>query len=202
MDNRPGENGADVGGKTGALWKVKYSDKMEVKIKSAAGGVVTENIAIATGGVFDYEGTQIDLTQLCEREDVACPDEVFPAEVKMTQPGNNMHLLYVSFNKEGPLGDLQDATLLGNVDSDFDFSIALGIGAAAAGTCGLLGVSYATGHITTSGTEGVPVGKQLSGNIVVSYSGGCVLVGTGGAAAAGGTLELRIPFDAERVQDL
>jgi hypothetical protein len=201
LDNRAGEPGVDVGGKDGARWNVDYSDTIQVKITGAGGAVVTHDFTVAGGGLFDVEGTQIDLGKLCEREDVACPHEVFPSEVKMTQPGDQLHLLYVNFNAEGPLGELKDTTLLGNVDSDHDFSIALGIGAAAAPglPCALLGVSYATGHIDNDGGD-PPVGTSLSGDIVTGYAGGCVLIGSSGTASAGVSVELRVPFTATRIQ--
>lgn len=199
LDNRPGEPGVDVGGVEGAKWVVDYNDKVQVTIKNAAGGIVTETFAWGTGGVFDVDGVQVDLTQMCAREDVACPNEVFPHEVTMTQPGDQRHLLYVTFNAEGPLGDLQEATLLGNVDSDDDFSIALGIKAAALGTCGLLGVSYATGHIATEPGSDPPLGQSLEGQIVTAYSGGCAVLGQSGAAGVGGTIELRVDFEAHRL---
>jgi hypothetical protein len=197
LDNRPGEPGIDVGGAEGAPWTITYSDVVTVKVKNAAGAVVTKTVSLAAGGVFDVEGVEVNLTDLCAREDVACPSEVFPKEVMMTQPGSKLHLLYVTYNPVGPLKELQEVTLLGNVDSDFDFSIALGIGAAAGGVCGLLGVSYATGHIASDGGD-PPVGNHLEGEIVTAYSGGCVLIGTAGTAAAGVTVEIRIPFYGDR----
>jgi hypothetical protein len=197
LDNRPGDPGIDVGGVAGALWDVSYTDQLEVRIKNAAGAVATKTFSLAAGGVFDVEGVPIDLTKLCERPDVACPNEIFPHQVKMTQPGNQLHLLYTTYNKTGPLGELTQQTLIGNVDSDDDFSIALGIGAATNGVCGLLAVSYATGHIFGDSAD-PPVGNRLAGEIVTAYSGGCVLVGTNGTAAAGGTVELRFPFSATR----
>lgn len=200
LDNRPGEPGIEVGGKDGAAWKVEYSDTIQVKVTGAGGAVVTHNLTVAGGGLFDVEGQQIDLGKLCEREDVACPQEVFPAEVKMTQPGDQLHLLYVNFNAEGPLGELKETTLLGNVDSDDDFSIALGIGAAAAPglPCALLSVSYATGHIEGDGGD-PPRGTSLTGDIVTGYAGGCVLLGSGGGAGVGVSVELRVPFSATRM---
>lgn len=199
LDNKAGIPGINVGGVEGARWTVAYDDQVTVKIKNAAGVVTTKTFSWAAGGIFDMEGVQVDLRGLCEREDVACPNEVFPHEVVMTQPGTEQHLLYVTFSPEGPLGDLSQTTLVGNVDSEQDFSIALGIKAAALGTCGLLGVSYATGHILTEEevNGGDPtLGFQMQGEIVTAYSGGCVI----GNAAGGGTVELRVPFDAQRIK--
>lgn len=198
LNNRPGEPGIDVGGLHGARWNVNYSDSMEVVIKNAGGVIATHKISVAAGGTFDLEGKQVDLGKLCERGEIACPNEVFPGQVTMRQPGGDLHLLYVTFNPVGPLKDVKETTLLGNVDSDNDFSIALGVGAAGVGACGLLSVSYATGSISGDGGE-PPRGSSLDGDIVTAYSGGCLLAGPQGGAAAGLTVELRIPFTAERL---
>lgn len=197
LDNRAGEPGVDVGGAAGAEWDLTYSGSMEVVVKNGAALVATEQILRAVGGTFDVDGITVDLQQLCQRSDVACPDEVFPPRVTMTQPGNELHLLKVEFNKEGPLGELAETTLVGNVDSDFDFSIALGIGAAAAPPCGLLSVSYATGAIEHDGDD-PPRGSSLAGEIVTAYTGGCLVSGDGGAVGGGLTVELRLPFTGTR----
>jgi hypothetical protein len=160
--------------------------------------VATRDLTTGAGGSFDVGGVTINLDQLCSRPDVVCPFDVFPTQVRMTQPGSELHLLYVQYKPKGPLASLGNVTLLGNVDSDYDFSIALGIGAAASGSCGLLGVSYATGHIEGNGAT-PPRGTSLGGEIVTGYAGGCVVAGSGGAVAAGLTVELRIPFSATRL---
>jgi hypothetical protein len=198
LDNRKGEPGVDVGGRAGAQWDVSYTDEVEVIIKDGAAIVASHNVSLASGGTFDLDGATIDWRTLCARDDVACPEDVFPATVMMKQPGSKLHLLYVDFNPVGPLAEVDEATLLGNVDSDFDFSIALGIGAAGAGPCGLLSVSYATGSIEHDGDD-PPTGNALSGEIVTAYAGGCLLLGAnGGGAGAGLTAELRLPFTASR----
>lgn len=197
LDNRAGEPGVNVGGAAGAEWDVTYSDKLEVVVKNGGVVVATQALSLAAGGTFDLAGTQVDLRRLCERGDIACPEDVFPATVRMSQPGSKLHLLYLTFNKVGPLEELTQTTLLGNVDSDFDFSIALGVGAAAAGPCGLLKVSYATGKIDHDGAD-PPLGRKLAGDIVTAYAGGCIVLGQPGSAAAGLTVEFRLPFSAER----
>jgi hypothetical protein len=198
LNNRAGEPAIDVGGMGGADWLMRYGDLLEVRIKNAAGVVATHTVSLSAGGTFEAAGVTVDIAALCARPEVACPGEVFPETVRMTQPGSEGHLLYVTYNHAGPFQDLQQTTLVGNVDSDQDFSVALGIGAAGAGTCGLLGVSYATGHFETQGTE-PPIGIDLEGTIVTAYSGGCILTGPQGAAAAGLTVELRLPFSANRL---
>lgn len=199
LDNRAGEPGVDVGGVAGADWKITYGDTVEVKVKKGGAVVATEKIVWAAGGTFKVDGQVVDLRKMCQRSDVACPEEVFPKTVRMTQPGSKLHLLYVTFNPVGPLKDYKEALLLGNVDSDHDYSIALGVGAAAAGTCGLLGTSYATGHIW-GGKVPPYEGDRLDGNIVTTYAGGCALIGAGGAAGAGLTVEIKMPLKGERVK--
>jgi hypothetical protein len=197
LDNRPGEAGIDVGGVYGADWSVSYSDKITVRVLSGGALVHTSTVSAATGGTFTVDGVTVDIAELCARESVTCPQEVFPTQVRMTQPLAEQHLLFVTFNPTGPLAEIDEATLVGNVDSDDDFSIALGIQAAAVGTCGLLGVSYATGRIYGA-TGAQDYGTSLSGDIVVGYAGGCVVSGSGGSAAAGLSVEFRLPFNAYR----
>lgn len=197
LDNRAGEPGVDVGGIAGADWKISYGDKVEVKVKKGGVVVATENIVWATGGTFKLDGEVVDLRKMCDRGDIACPEQIFPGTVRMTQPGADLHFLYVTFNPVGPLKELKKTTLLGNVDSDHDFSIALGIGAAAAGTCGLLATSYATGHI--GGGKVAPFkGDVLNGNIVTTYSGGCALLGIKAGAGAGLQVEVKMPISGVR----
>lgn len=198
LDNRPGDPGIDVGGPLGALWNVQYSKTVEVVIKQGGAVVATQNVAVGVGATFDLGGVKVDLDAYCAREDVVCPYDVFPDQVKMTQPGSERHLLYVQYKPKGPLAYLENVTLLGNVDSDDDFSIALGISGAAAGACGLLGVSYATGHIQSNGDPIAPLGLSLTGDIVTAYAGGCLVGNSSGGAAAGLTVELRVPFDGVR----
>lgn len=198
LDNREGEPGVDVGGAQGADWEVHYEDQLSFKVKKAGAVVTDKSFTTGAGGVIEIDGEQVDISQLCARQDVACPHEVFPKQVNMRQPGSDLHLMWVTFNPEGPLADVKKATLAGNVDSDFDFSIFLGIKAAAVGTCGLLGLSYATGHIDHDGGD-PPRGTRLSGRIVTEYSGGCLLLGSGGNAGAGIQVEISSPFSATRL---
>lgn len=193
LDNRPNQPGVDVGGTAGASWQVSYGGQMEVTVKGGAGTVMSKKmITVAQGGSFEVAGISVDVKAMCARGDMACPQDVFPAEVTMTQPGNDRHLLFVTYNRKGPLALVGQQTLLGNVDSDNDFSIALGVGAAGQGNCGLLGVSYATGHITVDPLTQRGIG--MSGDLVTSYSAGCVAAGQGGAGAAGLTVEFRLPI--------
>lgn len=197
LDNRPGEIGIDVGGVYGADWYLSYRDEMTVRVISGGALVATSTVSAAAGGTFTLDGVTIDVAELCARQDVTCPQEVFPSTVRMTQPLAEKHLLFVTFNPTGPLAEIDEATLVGNVDSDDDFSVALGIQAAAIGTCGLLAVSYATGQIY--GAAGADeFGTSLSGDIVVGYAGGCVVGNSSGTAAAGITVEFRLPFSAYR----
>jgi len=197
--NEPGVPGIDVGGPAGADWRVDYGDTLRVVVKKAGVVVADSNLSVVAGGTFTVDGVAVDLSNLCQRPDVACPHEVFPKTVRMTQPGDQRHLLYVTFNKEGPLGGVTSGTLLGNVDSAKDFRIELGIQAAAVGTCGLLGVSYAEGSIQADASNPERGVKMVASDLVTAYAGGCILSGSGGSAGAGLTVELRVPFSADRL---
>jgi hypothetical protein len=171
-----------------------HEKKMDVVIKRAGVAVSNYTVTVGAGGTIDLEGQTIDMDAYCNRNDVVCPYDVFPDTVRMTQPGNEQHLLYVDYTPKGPLAELKNVRLLGNVDSDNDFSIALGISGAGADVCGLLGISYATGHINSDNAAIDPKGVSLAGDIVTAYGGGCLLLGTSGGAGAGVEVELNIPF--------
>ena len=198
LQNRPGEPGIDVGGVQGAEWKMKYSDIIQVTVKNASGVVASYNLSRAVGGSFDLAGEAVDLREMCDRGEVTCPDEIFPGVVKMTQPGMDRHLLYVDYAMPGPDGAPVSRTLVGNVDSDWDMSIALGVGLGGGGACGLLSASYFNGHVNDTGVE-PPMGATLQGDIVTVYSGACLLSGKSGLAAGALTVEVRVPTFADRL---
>jgi len=198
LQNRPGEPGINVGGGEGAEWKLKYSDIVQVTVKNATGVVASYNLSRAAGGSFDLDGKAVDLREMCNRGEITCPDEIFPGVVKMTQPGVDRHLLYVDYAMPNKDGDPVKRTLVGNVDSDWDMSIALGVGLGGGGACGLLSVSYFNGHVHDDGGDPA-MGISLSGDIVTAYSGACLLAGKGGLAAGALSVEIRIPTFADRL---
>ena len=190
LQNRPGEPGLDVGGINGATWAMTYNPQIEVTVKGTAGVISRKLLPFGAGSTFVVGTKTINLVELCNRGDVACPNDVLPAAVRMTQPSADRHFLQVTINTKGPLGKIQQAVLPGNVDSDNDFSVFLGVTAAAAGPCGLLGVSYATGQIRSDALNAAR-GVSLTGDIVTGYSGGCLIGDPNAAGAAGVTVELR-----------
>ncbi len=197
LNNRVGEPGINVGGLHGADWNLTIGDVMNVRVKNASGVVADYTINRVTGGSFSLEGETVDLRAMCERGEIVCPDEMFPSKVRMSQPGLEMHLLYVSYAHPGPDGKSAKHTLIGNVDSDWDMSVALGAGITGGGPCAMLSYSYFGGHIEATG-DNPPMGTGLAGDIVTSYSGACLLGGTKGAAAGGLTVELRMPVSGHR----
>lgn len=198
LNNIPGEPGLDVGGVPGATWQMTYSDQISVTVKGAAGVIAQKTLSMGSGGTFVVGGVTIDLKALCARGDIACPSDVLPATVRMNQPGADRHYLQVSFNRKGPLAVLSEAVLGGNVDSTRAFAVFLGVGAAASGNCGLLGVSYANGQLVPDlllSTRAV----ALNGQIITGYTGGCVVGSANAAAAAGLTVEFRQPISGLRL---
>jgi hypothetical protein len=192
--NRPGEPGLELGGSTGAVWLLDVGDRLTVTVRSGGATVRQHDLIWGAGARFDLDGVSVDLDALCARPDVACPQEVFPGTITMTQPGSDRHLVNLSYNPEGPLASVDEATLLGNLDSDGNLRVFLGVGAAATGSCGLLSVSYATGRVTSD--RSLPErGVAIQGEIIVGMAAGCV---SGASAATGLTLELRLAYSATR----
>src|SRR6185436_5729801 len=99
-----------------------------------------------------------------------------PLEVTMTQGDAMLHMLRVTVNPKKPLALLPQPSLIGNVDSNDAFAVLLGAGVAGMGNCGLLGISTARGKITPD-PQNTKRGIALSGNILVSYAGACVVLG-------------------------
>lgn len=195
--NLPGEKGLEVGGPAGATWRVTFKDPITVKVKGSAGVVSSADLPMASGSFKVGEAT-IQLPSLCSRNDVVCPQDVFPLDVTLVQPGEDLHMLKVTVNPKGPLALLPQPTLLGNVDSLDGFSVILGVDLAGAGTCGMLGISLAKGRIMADPKD-YTRGIGLNGTILVSYAGACVVIGnTMGATGAGLTVDLEVPFTAAR----
>ena len=164
-----------------------------------AGAVSTADLAMNGGGNFKVEQATIELPALCSRTDFVCPQNVFPLEVTLTQPDPMAHMLGITINKKGPLALLPSPTLIGNVDSFYGFAVLLGAGAAGMGTCGLAGLSTAHGTILQDPRDRSR-GYLLKGSIDVVYGGGCVVLGNNmGATGAGLTVQLSVPFQADRL---
>jgi hypothetical protein len=196
--NEPGVPGLDVGGLTGATWRVTFQDPIRVTVKGAAGTVSAADLQMG-GGQFKVGEATIELKGLCGRQDFVCPQHVFPLEVTMTQSDELLHMLRVTVNPRGPLRLLPQPALLGNVDSRHAFAVLLGAGVAGMGNCGLLGLSTARGTITPDPKD-PKRGVALSGKVLVSYTGACVVLGnTVGATGAGLDVDLEVPFSAARL---
>lgn len=196
--------GVDVGGKQGAWWMVSNDDTMTVMIRGAAGEISRSSVR-TTSGSFTLGSVSIDVEQLCARMDIVCPKDVFPPEIMLTQPQNDHHILFATYSRKGPLAAVSDSTLLGSMaragtDMGLSFAIALGVGSAGQGACGLLGVSYATGKLRKGPLPEDPQregGVAMQGTLVTSYTAGCIAGAQAGVE--GLSVELQMGFRAERM---
>lgn len=195
--------GVDVGGEQGALWEVSYGDTMTVMVRGATGEMYRHSVRMTDGARFTIGSVSVDVNELCGRKDIVCPQHVFPAQIILTQPQNDRHILFTTYSRKGPLAAVNDPTLLGSMasmDSRLSFAIALGVGSAGQGACGLLGASYATGNLVKGPLPEDPQiegGVSMDGTLLTSYTAGCV---AGAQAGLDGlSIALQMKFSARRM---
>ncbi len=193
----PLDPGVDVGGTAGARWNISYGSTLNVRVSGPAGEISRQTMQ-PDNGTFTLGTTTLNIRDVCARSDLACPQDVFPGQVTVTQPGYDMHLLFIDHGLKGPLSAVGNDRLLGNVDSSHEVAIALGVGPAGQGSCGLLGVSYATGQIQLD--PNVPIrGLGLTGGrVTTSYSAPCLMGSKDPTGVANLTVEFDLPMSATR----
>lgn len=187
-----GAGGDDEGGRgCGSLWSkseapdmagtydVEYEDEIAVEI-AIGGAVYTAEIGVQGGAVaITHEDTPITFDLDCAREEVVCPSEAFPAEVKAAAHDvrfpHQVDIFLPAQECDGDLvapsssecgqgtdnPDCEDVCMgemitverpvLGSISEDGDaFDVLLGAGVASNGiNCGLLGVSVAKADLVT-----------------------------------------------------
>jgi hypothetical protein len=191
-------------------WDVTYDDTLSVEV--AIGGAVYQQTLGASGGVFtiNHNGQPLEFDLNCDRPEVLCPSEAWPATVRADQRNTTFeHRMIVTLPTqscdgvlvepdpsecgEGTLNEtcdmvcdgtmtVQDAERFGVIGETGDtFRLFLGAGAATNGiNCALLGVSLADADISTTG------GPDTGDWQAVSFDNGLVTVGyAGGCLWAG-----------------
>lgn len=165
-------------------WTIAYDDTLAVEL-TLGGAVYTEEIGLE-GGAFtiDHDGRPLTFDLSCERPEVVCPSEGWPASVSITQRNATYpHRMWVTIPRQqcdGALvapaaeecgegtnnpdcemvcdGDIitRDTEHFGVIDEPGEsFDLLLGAGVATNGiNCAMLGVSSAHADLVTSGTAG------------------------------------------------
>ena len=207
----------DVGGD----WDIMYDDELDVEIR--IGGAVYERTIGAGGGVItiDHNGDPFEFNLACERPEVVCPSEVWPATVALSQREPNFpHRMFASLPNQTCVGEVRpppiDSCGPGTPNEDCDdvcqgevrttvqdrfglinnagtkFDLLLGAGAASNGVnCLLLGLSVAKAELTT-------VGNASTGDWeAIQMTNGEVITGY-----AGGCLWAGDPDDDGRLEAL
>ncbi len=164
-------------------WAISYDDSLSVEIQ-IGGAVYTEEIGVAGGSfTIDHDGMPLTFDLSCERPEVVCPSETWPATVDVTQRNATYpHRMWVRIPRQscdGPLVDPDPAECgagtnnpdceevcdgeiattetehFGVIDeAGGSFDLLLGAGVATNGVnCALLGVSSAHADLVTTGTS-------------------------------------------------
>ncbi len=168
----------DVGGQ----WAITYDDTVDVEVK-IGGAVYTAEVGLAGGEVtIEHDGQPFTFDLRCERPEVVCPSEAWPAQVRLSQRNAQFpHRMFVTLPRQTCAGELVDAKAEecgeGTLNEDCEpvcqgevqtgetdhfgviteagdhFDVLLGGGIATNGVnCAMLGVSVAKADLATSGT--------------------------------------------------
>ena len=186
-------------------YAIDYDDALAVEIV-IGGAVYTAEIGVQGGAVeIEHEGQPLTFALDCEREDVQCPSEVWPAVVTVEQREpkfpHQVHVLLPVQECDAPLrapeadecgkgtdnpdcedvcdGEMvtKEKPVLGSISEDGEaFDILLGAGAATNGiNCGLLGVSIARADLVTEQTRESWTVESLDNGEVITGYSGACL---------------------------
>lgn len=200
------QDGLDLGGPNGAVWKLSYDDETLVTLRH--GGAVAAKLVGSTDGPVSLAGNTLELASFCWRTDVVCPRQVLTSQTVVAQPQGAFSTLYLGFNPRGPLAALakQQNVLEGRLDQH-DLTVPLGL-AQKSDPCTLWNGSaiLATAYVEAeteaeAGTDGedveIPRAATMKGKVTVVYSGTCLNL-SGNAVYPEAAVELSADFSASR----
>lgn len=207
----------DVGG----TWSISFQDDLSVEV-DFGGQVYDPTLAAgATSVTVTHDGMPVSYSVDCARDLVVCPSELLPATVTLVQPRTDPRSLELQVTESECRGGTVDGgacvggtlvehttTRQGVISGDGgSFTIVLGGGAVATGSCALLTLSLAEGDFVVSGAPGMTRADGITGGqLTTAFGGSCLLVGTAGldpaveTAAAGASVALRSSFTATRIR--
>ncbi len=153
-------------------YSLAFDDVLTLKLN--VGGVDHEASAREGETVsFEVNGgpVELNLAELCAREDVQCPSETLWSEVSIDQPqiaaeNPNTHVINVIDNTVRDLPAGQSAQVVsGLVDEKDNFGLILGGANEGSGDCGLLALSTASGRFTHEGESEEPCAVADAGSV-------------------------------------
>ncbi len=189
-------------------WALSYDDTLAVTIK-IGGAVHTAEVGTEGGAVtIDHEGKPITFDLDCAREEIVCPSEVWPEQVRITHRNPKFpHRMFIGW-ETGESKEWRDHFALINEAGDH-FQMLLGAGVASNGVnCALLGLSAAEVDLVTTGDpeEGTWSATAMeNGEVAVGYAGGCLWAGDPDgdgeleAVVLGASIEMRTGFSGSRM---
>lgn len=209
-------NVPDVGG----AWSLTFADDLAFEVD--IGGTIY-NPTLAGGSdqiTVTHDGMPVSFNVDCARDLIACPSELLPPVVTLTQARANPRSVSLSVTESSCRGGEivegmctgtlveQTSTREGSISEDGrSFTIVLGGGAAVAGSCALLTISLAEGDFTTSGSAAggdLRAESIMNGTLSTAFGGGCLVVGMADldpaleAAAVGASIKMTSSFTATR----
>lgn len=206
----------------GGTWSLTFNDDLSVEV-DIGGTVYNPTLAAGSSQVtLTHDGMPVSYSVDCSRELIACPSELLPPSVQITQDRTNPRQVSLEITEsECRGGEIVEGTCTGTVITSTTtrngtiaadgsgFTIVLGGGAVVAGSCALLTISVANGDLVSSGSaaDGTLTADEIvNGELVTAFGGGCLLVGMGDldptleVAAAGATVQLRSTYTATRTR--
>ncbi len=186
-------------------WAVTYDDSLDVTIR-IGGQVYDRQLGVGGGAIeITHNGQPLSFDLDCERPEVVCPSEAWPATIQIEQRNVQFeHRMIVTLPRQSCAGELVapladecgEGTLNPNCEQVCDgevtvseretfgvigesgesFRLFLGAGIATNGiNCALLGISLADATLDNEGAPGTEEWRS------VAMSSGLVTVGYGGA---------------------
>jgi hypothetical protein len=213
----------DIGGATGATWKLSYADTIQVTLYEG-GKAASTKLKASQGGLVSLLGNTVDLTAFCWRTDTVCPSQVLTSKTSVIQPQGSPNHFVIGFNRRGPLAGVNQSGLIGALDYR-DLNIPLG-GASngASDPCALVKGSAilataapaASVNVDAGVDAGVDSGLEadagvsdggntaeravtLRGQVTLGFSGSCFSFTTGGAVGPNAVVSLSTTFAGVRL---
>ena len=201
-------------------WELTFNNDLTVEV-DIGGAVYNPTLAAGSSKVtVEHDGKPVDYTVDCSSQFIACPSELLPGNVQITQKVNNPNSISLEITEQQCRGGdvvegectgalvtsstIRNGTIANDGNS---FSLVLGGGAVGRDGCALLAISVAKGQLKTTGSaaDGTLAAEEIvEGELVTAYGGGCLVVNQVDldpaleGAAVGASVQLRSTYTARR----